>query len=233
MAGSVHKVHYCQTQIYHSNAMTEHCRCREGLDLAVAAGIMLIKKPVWWALKYSYLTSSLYDFDASTVYTADNTGSLMKTATVCRVKCISVIVLSVEMAQSTRHLKWTRNHLRWTFVYLDGHHKNLFGTWASLNHRIPTTTPSLFMSSAFASITHTHTHTHSLFPGIMICFHQSLFKLPHAFIKTQERAKLTTYNMDRQTHPHCADFIRPPWRDYCTLKCFKEVRDLKMRYGLW
>lgn len=43
MAGSVHKVYYCQTQIYHSNAMAEHCRCREGFDLAVAAGIMLIK----------------------------------------------------------------------------------------------------------------------------------------------------------------------------------------------
>jgi len=66
------------------------------------------------------------------------TGSLMKTATVCRNICISVIVLSVkEMAQSTRHLKWTRYHLRWTFVYLDGHYKNLFGTWTSLtlNHQ--------------------------------------------------------------------------------------------------
>lgn len=186
MAGSVHKVHYCQTQIYHSNAMTEHCRCREGFDLAVAAGIMLIKKPVWWALKYSYLTSSLYDSDASTVYTADNTGSLMKTATVCRVKCISVIVLSVEMAQSTRHLKWTRNHLRWTFVYLDGHYKNLFGTWASLNHRIPTTTttPSLFMNSAFASITHTHIHTftlsgdHDLLPSVFVQIAARIYQNP-------------------------------------------------------
>lgn len=169
----------------------------------------------------------------------DNTGSLMKTATVCRVICISVIVLSVkEMAQSTRHLKWTRNHLRWTFVYLDGHYNNLFGTRTSLKHQIFTTTPSLFMSSRFLPPAHTHTpnthmHSHTLFPGIMICFHQSLFKLPHTFIKTQERAKLTTYNMDIQTHPHCADFIRPPWRDYCTLKCFKEVRDQKMRCGLW
>ncbi len=48
-----------------------------------------------------------------------NTGSLTKTATVCRAKCISVIVLSVkEMAQSTRHLKWTRKRLWWTFVLL-------------------------------------------------------------------------------------------------------------------
>ncbi len=80
-------------------------------DLAVAAGIVLIK--------------SLYEELKETVFTHytrispaprmtlnhrllenDNTGSLMKTATVCRAKCICVIVLSVkEMAQSTRHLK--------------------------------------------------------------------------------------------------------------------------------
>lgn len=108
----------------------------------------------------------------------DNTATLMKTATVCRVICISVIVLSVkEMAQSTRHLKWARNHLRWTFVYLDGHHKNLFGTWTSLNHQIFTTTPSLFMSSRFLPPAHTpNTHAftytlsgdHDLLPSVFV-----------------------------------------------------------------
>jgi len=105
------------------------------------------------------------------------TGSLMKTATVCRNICISVIVLSVkEMAQSTRHLKWTRYHLRWTFVYLDGHYKNLFGTWTSLtlNHQlffiffIPppprySWAPGFYLQHTHP--THMHSHNVTLFPG--------------------------------------------------------------------
>lgn len=118
---------------------------------------------------------------ASTVYTADNTGSLMKTATVCRVKYISVVVLSVEMAQSTtRHLKWARTRLRWTFVYFDGHYENLFGTWASLNHQISTSTPSLFTSSAFTSITHTFTLSgdHDLLPSVFVQISARIYQNP-------------------------------------------------------
>lgn len=80
-------------------------------DLAVAAGIVLIKS-LYEELKETVFTHYTRISPAPRMTLMhrllenDNTGSLMKTATVCRAKCISVIVLSVkEMAQSTRHLK--------------------------------------------------------------------------------------------------------------------------------
>ncbi len=98
--------------MYHSNSTEQALLLSSrSFDLAAAAGIVLFKS-LYEELKDTVFTHYTHISPAPRMTLMHqllengNTGSLTKTATVCRAKCISVIVLSVkEMAQSTRHLK--------------------------------------------------------------------------------------------------------------------------------
>ncbi len=102
----------------------------------------------------------------------------------CAVLNVSVLLCLVLKKWRSRRGTWNEPESVWggRLCYSDGHYKNPFRTWASLNHQNPTTTPSLFTSSAFTSITHTlHTLSgeNDLLPSVFVQIAARIYQSPN------------------------------------------------------